>query len=105
MKRIAILALAAFVGLLAWQAMAGQDTTVPDAPSVGVPSIGNPQDLANDAADGVEKMPPWVWKFAVPLGLVALVLASVKKKHPVLFWMGAGVLVAGVVFYASKGGA
>lgn len=96
--RVLILLVAAVVLLLMWKSFAGQD--VPDAPPINGPK--NPQDLANDAADGLLGAPGWVWRFAAPIIILCLVLMHFKKKYPVLFWLGIGILVCLLAVYTIK---
>jgi hypothetical protein len=99
MGRIFVLLILVLVGYFIWRATQGTD--VPNAPDTpNLPDLGNPETGAKKTADWLTTLPPWVWNFAVPIGIVIVVLMFMKKNHPAVFWISVGIGTAVFGIYA-----
>lgn len=96
MRGVVVIILVAVILLVLWYMGQGDTTTVPDAPSApDLPLPDNPEDAVDGVDKLVKKMPPWGWQ-VVAVILVLVVISSIKKRHPVLFW-GLIFITIGVV--------
>lgn len=93
MKSLAVLILLAVVGFVAWQALGGQDATVPDAPTPDLPLPDNPGEAADSFWDTVDGLPQWVWRQLMPIVLLGGVLVYMSRKHKAALFLMMGIAV------------
>lgn len=83
-KRVLPIILLLVVGYIGWRLLSGTSTRIPNAPDVGVPTVGvpGPGDVENGAKNGSDwlaNLPSSVWTFVVPMVIAVAVLYWIWK--------------------------